>query len=270
MPDTRVPIITLTTDFGNADHYVASIKGAVLSVSTQVHIVDVSHEVPPHDIAYAAQLVREASKVFPPRTVHIVVVDPGVGTARRPIIAAAENQIFVGPDNGVFSLIYESDDFNGAVHITATHYMRPDPSPTFHGRDIFAPVAAQLARGLGMENFGEAIEDAVRVEMPKPRVTGEGLVKATALHVDRFGNVVTNLTRGSLQALMDKLGRSNLKGGVGAAAISGLRTTYAEGLPGAPFFLFNSTGRLEIAVNQARASDILGLKAGDAVDIHIV
>ena len=121
-----------------------------------------------------------------------------------------------------------------------------------------------------MENFGEPIEDAVRVEMPKPKVTGEGVVKATVLHIDRFGNVITNLTRGALQALMEKLGRSNLRGGVGAAAITGLRTTYAEGLAGAPFFLFNSTGHLEIAANESRAADILGLKAGDAVDIHVV
>jgi len=270
LPETRVPIITLTTDFGLTDHYVASIKGAILSVSTQIQIVDISHDVPPHDIAYAARLVREASTAFPVRSIHLVVVDPGVGTARRPIIAAAENQMYVGPDNGVFSLIYESDDFNGAVHITATHYMRSNPSPTFQARDIFAPVAAQLARGLGMENFGEPIEDAVRIEMPKPRVTGEGVVKATVLHIDRFGNVITNLTLGSLQALMEKLGKSNLRGGVGATAITGLRTTYAEGPAGAPFFLYNSTGHLEIAANQARASEILGLKSGDAVDVHIV
>src|SRR6267142_224487 len=109
MPETRVPILTLTTDFGNAEHYVAAIKGAILSVTTQIQIVDISHEVPPHDIAHAAYLVREAATTFPLRTVHVVVVDPGVGTARRPIIAAANNQFFVGPDNGVFSLVYESE-----------------------------------------------------------------------------------------------------------------------------------------------------------------
>ena len=270
MPEARVPIITLTTDFGTADHYVASIRGAILSVSTQVQIVDISHEVPAHDVTYAAHLVRDAAAAFPLRTVHLVVVDPGVGTARRPIIAAANNQFFVGPDNGVFSLIYESEDFTGAVHITATHYMGPDPSPTFHGRDIFAPVAAQLARGLGMENFGDPIEDAVRIETLKPRVTAEGLVKAAVLHIDRFGNVITNLSRVSLDALMQKFGRSQLRGGVGAAAITEMRTTYGEGPAGAPFFLFNSTGQLEIASHETRACDILGLKAGDSVDIHLV
>lgn len=270
MAETRMPIITLTTDFGLTDHYVASIKGAILEATTQVQIVDITHDIPPHDILAAAQVIRDVARSFPPRTVHLVVVDPGVGTARRPIIASAENQYFLGPDNGVFSLIFESSDFSGAVHVTATHYMKPDPSPTFHGRDIFAPVAAQLARGLGMENFGEAIEDAVRIEPPRPKVTAEGLIRATVLRIDRFGNVITNLSRASIDALLQKFGKSQLRGGVGAAAIAEMRNTYAEGPGGTAFFLFNSTGQLEIAAHEARASDLLKLKAGDALDIHLV
>ncbi|HZE89188.1 MAG TPA: SAM-dependent chlorinase/fluorinase [Verrucomicrobiae bacterium] len=270
MVESRVPIITLTTDFGNTDHYVASIKGAILSAMTSVQIVDVTHDVPPHDIAAAAQIVKDVFPAFPPRTVHVVVVDPGVGTARRPVIVSSDNQYFVGPDNGVFTLIYESEQFTGAVHVTATHYMTPDPSATFHGRDVFAPVAAQLARGLGMENFGDPIEDAVRVDLPKPRVTPEGMVKATVIQIDRFGNVITNLSRASLDALMTKLGRTGLRGGVGGTAITETRATYADGSSGSPFFLFNSSSRLEIAAHEARACDMLSLKRGDSVDVHIV
>jgi len=271
MPEARIPIITLTTDFGIADHYAASLRGAILSATPGVQIVDITHEIPPHDIVSAAHTIRNASAAFPPRTVHLVVVDPGVGTARRPVIVSADNQYFVGPDNGVFTLIYESENFSGVVHVTATHYFRTqEPSPTFHGRDVFAPVAAQLARGVGMENFGDPIEDAVRIDLPKPKVTQEGHVHATVIHVDRFGNCVTNLSRAALDALMQRLGKSQLRGGVAGSAVTELRTTYAEGPGGVPFFLFNSSNYLEIASHEARAADMLGLKTGDALDIHLV
>src|SRR5262245_9074762 len=144
MAEPRLPIITLTTDFGTADSCVAEMKGVILSQTTNVQIVDATHEIPAHDITAAAYFVRAISAVYPPRTVHLVVVDPGVGTERRPIAVSSANQLFVGPDNGVFTLLYEPDVFSKAVHITAEHYyLRTEPSPTFHGRDVFAPVAAQ-------------------------------------------------------------------------------------------------------------------------------
>ena len=270
MAEQRVPIITLTTDFGTRDHYVSSLKAAILSVTTQVQIVDVTHEVPAHDIGAAAYMIRSAYAAFPPRTTHLVVVDPGVGTSRRPIILSADNHYFVGPDNGVFTLIYESDVPARVFQITAEHYMSPSPSPTFHGRDIFAPVAAHVSRGLGIENFGDPVEDPVKIDLPRPKVTQEGLVRATVIFVDRFGNVVTNVTRTALEALMQKLGRTQIRGGVGGAAITETRATYAEGPGGTPFFLFNSSDYLEVAAHEARASDLLGLKPGDTVEIHLV
>lgn len=270
MPEQRIPIITLTTDFGSADHYVSSIKAAILSVTTNVHLVDVTHDVPAHDVVAGGFTLRAAYPAFPPRTIHLVVVDPGVGTERRPIIVSADNHYFVGPDNGIFSGLYESDPAARIIHITAAHYLRENPSPTFHGRDVFSPVAAQMSRGLGMENFGDFIEDPVRVDLPRPKVTPEGHLKATVILIDRFGNAVTNVTRGALEALMQKLGRSRIHGGTPRAAVTELRRTYADGPSGSVFFLFNSSDHLEIAASQGRASDLLGLKPGDAVEVNLV
>lgn len=270
MAETRTPIITLTTDFGTADPYVASIKAAIYEVTTQVHIVDITHDVPPHDIAGAAYQIRAAAPLFPARTVHIVVVDPGVGSERRPIVVSSSLQYFVGPDNGVFSLIYEGDPTARTHHITATHYFRAKPSATFHGRDVFAPIAGQIIRGIAVENFGEPVEDPVRIELPKPKITAEGRVRATVIYVDRFGNVITNLTRAALDALMERLGRKQVRGAGAAASVVEMRRAYAEGPAGTPFFLFNSNNDLEIAVREARAADVLGLKLGDAVEIHLI
>jgi S-adenosylmethionine hydrolase len=269
VPETRVPIITLTTDFGAADAYVASMKGAILAVTTQVQIVDITHEVPPHDVAAAAYLLRPATAAFPQRSIHLVVVDPGVGTARRPLVVAAENQYYVGPDNGVFSLLYEADPAARVIHITASHYISESPSPTFHGRDVFAPVAAHVARGLDISNLGDPVEDPVKIDLPRPKVTQEGTIRATVIHVDRFGNVITNVTRAALEALMQKLGKSQVRGGGAQSAVAGMRTTYADGPPGVPFFLYNSSNLLEIAAHQARASDLLKLKAGDGVEVSL-
>lgn len=269
MAETRRPIITLTTDFGTADHYVSSMKAAILEVYSDVQIVDITHELPVHDIVSAAFTLREATRLFPTRTVHVAVVDPGVGTARRPIAVSSDNQYFVGPDNGIFSQIYEADVNHHVYHITATHYMRENPHPTFHGRDIFAPSAAQLARGIDIENFGELVEDPVKVEQAKPKVTADGQIKATVVHVDRFGNLITGISQGAMQTLMERLGKTKLKGAGKAAGATELRKTYGDVPKGSPVLIFNSSNHLELAANQARACDLLGLKAGDLVELQL-
>lgn len=271
MAEARLPILTMTTDFGTADSFVAEMKGVILSQTTHLHLVDASHEIPAHDIAVAAWFVRAISAVYPPRTVHLVVVDPGVGTERRPIAVSSAGQYFVGPDNGVFTLLYEPDVFSAAVHITAQHYFaRGEPSPTFHGRDIFAPVAAQIARGISLESFGEPIQDMVKVELPRPRVTPEGNLRASVIRIDRFGNLILNVTRDAVQALMQRLGRTQIRGGAANVAITELRTTYGDGPAGSPFFLYNSGGFLEVATYRARASELLKLKVGDTLDVNLV
>ncbi len=270
MPEPRWPVLTLTTDFGTADHYAAQIKGAILQVSTQIVVVDITHEIPPRDIAAAAFTIRNAIMAFPTRSVHVVVVDPGVGTARRPIVVSSLEHYFVGPDNGVFTLLYEADPASKVYHITASHYFREDASPTFHGRDVFAPAAAHLARGIGIENFGDLVEDPVKIDVPRPKVTAEGRVRASVIHVDRFGNLITNVTRGALEGLLRKTGKSGLRGAGAAASVTETRTTYAEGPPGPPFFLFNSANHLEIAARESNAAAALGLKPGDVVEMDLV
>lgn len=270
MPETRLPIITLTTDFGTRDHYVAAMKAAMLSVSTQIAIVDVTHDIPAHDIREAGWVVRNAYTAFPKWTVHVAVVDPGVGSARRPILAVTDGHYFVGPDNGIFSFVFEADPPVNVVELTSAHYFRQGVSPTFHARDIFGPVAVHLARGIETSNFGEAIQDVTRLELPRPKVTQEGAIRATVVQVDRFGNVVLNVTRSSMEALVQRMKASGFSATVGACKVTQLFTTYAEAPSGTPFMLYNSSSFLEIAANQARASDMVGAKAGDIVELSLV
>lgn len=264
-----MPIITLTTDFGTSDHYVSSIKAAILSVTSYVQIVDVTHEIPAHDILAAAFTLRDAYRIFPSRTVHVVVVDPGVGTARKPIVVSADNHYFVGPDNGVFTQVYDLDPNFKVYEITASHYMRENPSPTFHGRDIFAPSAAQLSKGIDIENFGDPVPEPVKIEVPRPKVTAEGQIRAIVIHVDRFGNLVTNVTQPALENLMQKLGKSKIRGAGKAAPAGELRAAYGEAAEGGACLLFNSSGYLEIAANKARASELLGLGPGDQAELEL-
>jgi len=270
MPETRLPIITLTTDFGGSDHYVGAVKAAILSVSTSIAIVDITHEIPQHDIQGAGWILRNAFTAFPTRSVHVAVADPGVGTRRRPIVVAAQNHLFVGPDNGLFSFLYDSDPPARVHEITASHYMRATLSDTFHARDIFGPVAAHLARGADAANVGEAIEDFVRLEHPRPTVTPEGHVRATVAHVDRFGNVILNVTRSAVEAFMNKTGATGIVAVVNGARVTQMCRTYGDGPERAPFILFNSSDFVEIACNQTRAADLFKVRRGDPVELSQV
>lgn len=270
MPEPRLPIITLTTDFGAADHYVGAVKAAILSVSTQIAIVDISHEIPAHDVLAAGWVLRNAFGAFPPRTVHVAVCDPGVGSSRRPIVAVTGSHLFVGPDNGIFSFVFEVEPPLRVHQITASHYMSASISETFHARDIFGPVAANLARGADASNVGDPIEDYARIELPRPKVTQDGLVKAVAAHVDRFGNIVLNVTRSSMEALLHKTGATGFAAAAGGTRVTHHFRTYGEAPAATPFLLYNSSDLLEIAANQARASDLLKVRRGDIVDLILV
>jgi S-adenosylmethionine hydrolase len=187
----RRPILTLTTDFGASDHYVGAMKGVILSICPHAQIVDICHDVTPFQIAEGAYVIAQAYACFPKKTVHVVVVDPGVGTARRPILVEAAGQYFVGPDNGVLSMVYSRGKHK--VRLIATErYFRQPVSATFHGRDIFAPVAAHIAAGVPPVRMGKPIEDYLRPEFAKPRRSGERTWSGSILKIDRFGNVVTN------------------------------------------------------------------------------
>ncbi|MGA8269273.1 MAG: SAM-dependent chlorinase/fluorinase [Candidatus Acidiferrales bacterium] len=261
------PIITLTTDYGTADHLVGSMKGVILGMNPEAEIVDITHSVAPYDVLDAALTINQASRYFPNRTIHIVVVDPGVGTARRPLLVSAGTQFYIAPDNGVLSLVYEREKESVTVrHITAEHYFLRPISNTFHGRDIFAPVGGALSKTWQTASFGDAIEDFTRLTLPKPKVTGN-VVKGIVLRVDAFGNLVTNLTPEDVPSLSP--GNGKVKVIVGNKEVAKVAKTFADGAPGEPIALIGSSGFLEFAVNKGDAAKALSANRGAEVTVEL-
>lgn len=267
MANARVPTVTLLTDYGTRDHFVASMKGVMFGICPQLNVIDISHDIQAHDIIEAAFLIRSCFKYFPMRTIHVVVVDPTVGSSRKAIMVSTENYYFLAPDNGVLSLIYEAEDVSTVVEITAEHYIALEPSKTFHGRDIFAPAAAWLAKGIDITNFGDPLEDYVKLALPKAKMVGEGQIKGAVLHVDRFGNMITNITRNDYEQARAKAPGDAFKVTVGKQEISGLKEFYAQGQKGEMMALFGSTDFLEIAQNQGAAAKTLALSRGAEVGV---
>ena len=261
------PIVTLTTDFGLNDHFVGTMKGVILSIVPEAEIVDICHSVQAFDILDGALALAQAYNYFPTRTVHLVVVDPGVGSARRPILASCDKYNFVAPDNGVLSLMYAREERLNVRHISSDHYFLQPLSNTFHGRDVFAPVAAYLAKGVDQEKFGNEITDFVRFNAPKPKATDAKTLRGVVLKVDRFGNLITNITPQDVPALFQSQPAS-FKILVGKKEITTLSTNYAEGAPGEIFAIVGSMGYLEIAANRGAAAQLSG--AGKGAEVSIV
>jgi S-adenosylmethionine hydrolase len=264
----RRPIVTLTTDFGLNDHFVGTIKGVILKVVPDAEIVDICHTVQAFDILDGALALAHSYPYYPSGTVHLVIVDPGVGSARRPIIASTEEYDFVAPDNGVLSLMYAREERLSVRHISAEHYFLQPLSNTFHGRDIFAPVAGYLAKGVDPEKFGEEITDYVRFNAPKPKPVDAKTLRGVVLRVDRFGNLITNFTPPDIPALFQENAPA-FKIVVGKKEISSMRPNYAEGAPGEVFAILGSMGYLEIAANRGTAAQLLGVGKGAEVLIAI-
>ena len=259
------PIITLTTDFGTNDHFVGAVKGVILDIVPEAAIVDISHAVQAYDVLDGALAISQTYSYFPTGTVHMVVVDPGVGTTRRPIIASSDGYHFVAPDNGVLSMVYAKEQRMHVRHVTSDHYFRQPVSNTFHGRDVFAPVAAYLAKMVDSHKFGEEIEDYVRFAAPRPKPVAENRLRAVVLKVDRFGNLITNVTPEDAPALF--AGKVGFKIVVGSKEITAIRTAYAEGTPGEVFGILGSMGYLEIVANRAAAAQITGAGKGSEVSV---
>jgi S-adenosylmethionine hydrolase len=260
------PIITLTTDFGNNDHFVGTIKGVILEIVPEAQIIDICHSVQAFDVLDGALTISQAYSYFPTRTVHVVIVDPGVGTARRPIMASCDKYHFVAPDNGVLSLVYARETRMHVRHITSEHYFLQPVSNTFHARDIFAPVAAWLAKEVDSQKFGEEIEDYVRFNAPKPKAVDANRLRGVVLKVDRFGNIVTNITPQDAPILFGA-GATGFKIVVGSREITEIHSTYAEGAPGEVFGILGSMGFLEIAANRGAAAQLTGAGKGNEVSI---
>jgi len=262
------PIITLTTDFGLNDHFVGTMKGVILNVVPEAEIVDISHAVQPFDVLDGALTIAQSYSYFPTATVHVVVVDPGVGTARRPIIASSEQHHFVAPDNGVLSLIYAREERMHVRHVTSQHYFQQPVSNTFHGRDIFAPVAAYLAKRVDSEKFGEIVDDYVRFNAPRPKPVDARTMRGVVLKVDRFGNLITNITPQDVPMLFQQ-NPPAFKIVVGKREIGEIKSAYSEGEPGEIFAILGSMGYVEISTNRGSAAQAIGVGKGTEVSIVI-
>ena len=269
---TSSRVITLLTDFGTADYFVAAVKGVILTINPQAYLVDITHEIPPQDTEAGAFTLLTCYRDFPPGTIHLCVVDPGVGSVRRPIVVSAGSYYFVGPDNGLFSYVYDRAPAFEVFHVTAEEYFRQPPSPTFHGRDVFAPVAAALSKGIDPPAFGTRITDEIRLASLATVKDNSGKLRGRIIHIDRFGNCITNFTRA------DVPDDSAVKLAVNGRIVETFRQFFtdehgSENKPGSAettadnelFAIWGSAGFLELAVNGGSAAYHLNAHRGDAV-----
>lgn len=260
--------ITLTTDFGLRDTYVGILKGVILSIAPGAPIVDITHEIPPQDVMAATLALESSVPFFPRGSVHLAVVDPGVGSERHAIALETSHGFLVGPDNGLFTALLDDEDLLRAVRLTNPRYFRSTVSATFHGRDVFAPVAAYLATGIPLPEFGEAATDLVRLEMPRP-VRREHSVEAHVIHVDRFGNLITDLTEETWRQLMP-IDPGLVAIIVRGEIITGLSRTFTDVPRGKALAYFGSGRRLEIGLRDGSAALELGAVTGATVTLRAI
>jgi S-adenosylmethionine hydrolase len=258
-------IITLITDFGTEDHYAGALKGVILSINPEVAIVDVSHEVPAGNIQSGSYMLSQIHPLFPDGTIHLVVVDPGVGGARRPLVLKSSRGFFVGPDNGVFTPVLKSGEVDSVVEITERKYLTGNISATFHGRDVFAPVAAHLSLGtVTIDDLGHTVEDPFFLESCEPEIL-ESTIRGSIINCDRFGNLITNIAEGVLEEFLEG---NDLVVETGDKSIEGLKKTYTSVGEGGLLVLIGSGGLLEISKNGGSAKESLGVGEGDEVRIR--
>jgi S-adenosyl-L-methionine hydrolase (adenosine-forming) len=255
------PILTLTTDFGLSDHYVGTMKGVILGRCPHCLIVDITHDLPPFSILGAAYAIAQAARFFPPQTIHVVVVDPGVGTVRKPLLVQAGNQIFIAPDNGVLALVLQQHKAATVREIKNRALWLDSPSETFHGRDVFAPVAASLAAGLAKpEQVGTVLRAYEKVSDLQASESEPGIWHGLVLSVDHFGNVITNFpsNTSSTSFTLDVKGQQ----------ISAFHKTFGEAPPGLLFAFHGSSGYIEIGMNQQSAAQALEVSLGDGITLR--
>lgn len=264
----RMQIITILTDFGMEDYFAGTLKGVMLTRNPNLVIVDITHTIPPHDVRAGAFTLGAFYPYFPPGSIHLAVVDPGVGSDRRPLLVEAGGHLFVGPDNGLFSLILDRDPAARLRHVTSSEYFLPARSSTFHGRDVFAPVCAALSLGVAPERFGPIVTDPIRIQFTRVEVAPDGTMLGSIIHVDHFGNCVTNFAWDQIRA---QSGGRSVRLQVREFAIDRLVTHYGEASdrPLEPFLIAGSAGFLEISLWCSSAARALNLAAGEPVRLLI-
>ena len=259
-------LITLLTDFGDRDSFVASMKGVILTINPHATLVDLSHHVPPHSVENAAYLLKSCYRYFPEGTVHVAVVDPGVGSARRPLIAKSERYFFLAPDNGLLTHILADSSEMEVREIENKAYRLTSPGRTFDGRDLFAPAAAWLTKQQPFASFGRLIDDCKTFTISKPKWEAKTII-GEIVHVDRFGNLISNLTPHHVKEIQDVTKRPNALIRIAGHTIDALAGSYSEGMAEQPSALINSDGRLEIFVKEASAADLLKVRRGARVEV---
>ncbi len=261
-------LITFTSDFGSSDYYAGAVKGSILSVYPEARIVDITHEVGAHDVLEGAFELLCAYSYFPCKTIHLAVVDPGVGSSRRGIIIATDNYYFVGPDNGIFSLVCSREPANRIISIESEHHFRRPVAPTFHARDIFGPVAAWMARGVQITNFGPQVENYDRLALPQVQKLDEKRLQGAILHIDKFGNIITNL---SPQEVCHRLGKESPPARfiLDGKEILQHHRFYSEAAPDEVFSLVGSSGYFEIAALKQSAAQVLNAKRGARIELEV-
>jgi S-adenosylmethionine hydrolase len=256
--------ITLTTDFGTSDHFVGTMKGVILGIAPRARIVDITHKIAPQDVNEAAFVIAQAWRYYPKNSIHVVVVDPGVGSARRPILCEAEGQFFIAPDNGVLSMIYDKSRHKVRVISNAKLFLEK-VSKTFHGRDVFAPAAAHLSKGVAPAKFGKLIHDAVRNFLMKPTRLSRHDWSGGVLKTDHFGNLITNFHIDDFPDVAEH----PIELRAGLERITRLASTYAETIVGELFAIVGSSGYIEVVVNQGSAAKLLGIATGSPIELEI-
>ncbi len=259
------PIVAFLSDFGTRDHYAGVMKGVVLSICPDAVLVDVSHDLPAHDIPFASLELAATYKYFPPGTIFVVVVDPGVGSARRGIAADCGDWKFVAPDNGVLTSVFQEAPPKKVVELTERRYARPTVSRTFEGRDRFAPAGAWLAKGIQLPALGRPVADYVQIALPQPTFE-QGVIAGTVVRVDRFGNVVTNIDRRLCERLSP--GGEPLAIDIGGQTVARFVSTFSDIAPGEVCALYGSTDHLEFATHAASAAEALGARVGTPATVR--
>lgn len=260
-------VITLTTDFGYRDPLSGIMKGVILGINPEANIVDITHGIEKYNIREAALAIGMSYHQFPSRTIHVVVTDPGVGSERRPILVATEDYYFVGPDNGVFTVIYNEAERVDVIHLTAEHYFLPERSMTFHGRDIFAPVAAWLSKGTVITNLGEPVSDYMKIHIPAPSMPTKNAIEGEIIYIDHFGNAISNIRYSDLAHLINQGNDKNTLKIVMKGKQIEIKDYYAQAEDKGLYAILNSMNYLELFVYRGDASKEHNIKVGDSIGV---
>ncbi len=263
---SAIPLITLLTDFGDRDYFVASMKGVMLNINPQARIVDLSHHVTAHDVADAAYLLKCCYRYFPDGTIHVAVVDPGVGSHRRPLLVSSSRYFFIGPDNGLFTHVYQEETGVEVRQIENRQYRLDAEGVTFDGRDLFAPAAAWLTKGQPIGSFGRLVPNYERLSIAEPAWDKHALA-GQIVYIDRFGNLISNLTNYHLKEVRGLTKRAEPYIRIGGLTIDGMVRSYAEGETAQPKALINSNGYLEVFLKEGRACDHLKTPRGTRIEL---